>query len=104
MATRRTPVRQWEIDRAQAQKLLKRLDRFIMCDVEKPGNKSRLMTDAQVRAALGILKKYVPDLKHIEHTGNPDRPVIQRIERHIIDPAQTPDSEGVPAPAGGQPL
>lgn len=99
MATRRTPIRQWEVDRAQAAKILRRLDRFMMCDAEKPGNKSRLMTDAQVRAALGVLKKYMPDLKNIEHTGNPDAPVIQRIERVIIDPNPPADPASLQAAA-----
>lgn len=112
MATRRTPIRQWELDKAQANKLIKRLMRHINAegfpgDAEvKPGQKrvkSALLNDSQVRACLGLLKKYMPDLKSIEHTGNPDHPVVHRIERVIIDPA-TPDGASVSAPPDPEPL
>lgn len=109
MATRRTPIRQWEKDRAVANKIINRLMRHVMADAfteppppeegEKP-KKSPLMTDAQVRAALGVLKKYMPDLKSIEHTGDPDRPVVHRIERVIVDP---PAQDPANLPAAAEP-
>lgn len=109
MATRRTPIRQWETERAIGNKMVKRLMRHIMYtgpamvpDPKDPSPEPRLipakesMSDSQVRACLGLLKKYMPDLKSIEHTGNPDHPVVHRIERVIIDPATT-DGASVPA-------
>lgn len=113
MAERRTPRRPHETALIVGNRLVNRLTAHIMADAftepepvpegEKP-KKSPLMTESQVHAALGLLKKYMPDLKSIEHSGNPDRPVIQRVERVIIDPAHPADSEGVPAPAGAGPL
>lgn len=100
MATRRTPIRQWEIDKAIGTRVMNRLLRHVMHQNPDKDPKHHMMTDAQVRAALGILKKYIPDLKHIEHTGNPDAPVIQRIERVIIDPNPPADSQGIRAAAG----
>lgn len=112
MATRRTPIRQWEVDKSQANKLIRRLMRHIAADAfaevppPRPGEKapkSHLMSDSQVRACLGLLKKYMPDLKSIEHTGNPDHPVVHRIERVIVDPDPT-DSPSLPTAADPEPL
>lgn len=116
MATRRTPIRQWEVDKAQANKLVKRLLRHVMYtgpamvpDPKDPCPEPRLipakavMSDSQVRACLGLLKKYMPDLKSIEHTGDPDHPVVHRIERVIVDPNPT-DSPSIPAPTDPEPL
>jgi len=101
MATRRTPVRQWEVDKRTATRIINRLMKHIDADAfaepppvkkgQKPP-KSPLMNDSQVRAALGILKKYMPDLKAIEHTGNPDHPVVTAIVRTIVDPVAPADS------------
>lgn len=108
MATRRTPIRQWETDKRVATLIINRLKRFVMMDATAeppevpPGvkpPKSHLMTDAQVRAALGILKKYMPDLKSIEHSGDPDHPVVHEIRRVIIDSPNSADGASVPAAA-----
>lgn len=49
-------------DRIQATKIVQRLQWFIFGE-EDPANKCPVvMSDAQVRAALGLLKKIVPDL------------------------------------------
>lgn len=94
MTTRRARIQQWAIDQRTAARLINRLMAHVMCDgmpaVPEEGAAvvSLLMNDSQVRAALGILKKYLPDLKAIEHSGNPDRPVITQIKRTIVDPAR----------------
>lgn len=63
----------------------------------------QLMTPTQVMACLGLLKKYMPDLKSIELVGDDTRPVVQRIERVIVDsdPANRPS---IPAAADPEPL
>lgn len=114
MATRRTPIRQWEVDKRVASQLVNRLKKHIMADgfppepaPLEPGEKrpkSVLMNESQVRACLGLLKKYMPDLKSIEHTGNPDHPVVHEIRRVIVDPAHNPDAASVPDPAGAEPV
>lgn len=58
----------------------------------------QMMSDTQVRACLGLLKKYMPDLKSIELVGNADHPVVHRIERVIVDP-HTEDTPSIPAAA-----
>ena len=92
MATRRSSVRQWEIDVQQRDKLVKRLSNFAHMDADStdPKEKKKAMTDGQVKAAVALLKKYMPDLKAIEHTGNPDHPVVQRIVREIRDARVNP--------------
>lgn len=108
MAERRTPRRPHETALIVGNRLVNRLMAHIMADAftepppvaegEKP-KKSPLMTESQVHASLGLLKKYMPDLKSVEHTGNPDAPVIQRIERVIVDPNPPTDSPRIPAAA-----
>lgn len=49
------------------------------------------MTATQVSAALGLLRKSIPDLAAIEHTGKDGERLFERIERQIVRP---PDSNG----------
>lgn len=79
--------RNFQQDRAVAKSLEKRLMDFIKCDPNNPKHAKRMMTGDQVHACLGLMKKYVPDLKSIEFKGDPFAPVLSRIERVIIDPA-----------------
>jgi hypothetical protein len=51
-------------------------------------------TPAQVSAAKTLLSKTLPDLKAIEHSGDPDNPMSMRhqiIQRTVVDPSN-PDS------------
>jgi hypothetical protein len=48
--------------------LSKRLQQFALGENDEAGQPVK-MTSAQVTAALGILKKCVPDLSAIQHTG-----------------------------------
>lgn len=59
--------------------------------------RSPMMTGDQVHAALGLLKKYKPDLKSIEFKGDADHPLVHEIRRVIVDSANTADSAGIPA-------
>jgi hypothetical protein len=47
----------------------------------------REMSASQVSAGLGLLKKALPDLSTVEHMGDADNPIVHRIERLIVDPA-----------------
>jgi hypothetical protein len=49
------------------------------------------MRPSQVTAALGLLKKSVPDLSSVEHSGDADNPVeiINRIEIVALDDDST---------------
>lgn len=52
-------------------------------------NGEREMSQSQIAAAKIVLGKIVPDLSSTELTGNEEKPVIQRIERVILDPSAT---------------
>lgn len=60
----------------QTTQLIRRLNAFALAadDPCYPG-KSCEMTDTQVRAALGLLRKTMPDLAVTQISGDPDRPV-----------------------------
>lgn len=109
---RKTPKTQREKDKIVASMIEARLSRFIRADafaepapVEdgKKSPRSHLMTGDQVHAALGLLKKYRPDLKSVEFVGEVAHDHVHKIEVTIIDPP-TPSGEGVSATAGAQPL
>jgi hypothetical protein len=47
------------------------------------------MSGTQVTAALGLLKKVMPDLQSTQISGDPENPVgVSLVERVIIDPAK----------------
>lgn len=48
--------------------IINRLENHILNDIE--------MTASQVSAALGLLKKAVPDLSSVEIAGNEDKPLL----------------------------
>lgn len=75
----------WTTDKVRARiqtaMLINRLQKFAT------GADGIVMTDAQVRAALGLLKKSLPDLQAVQLSGPGGGPVmIQRIERVIVKP------------------
>lgn len=48
------------------------------------------MSPSQVNAAKTLLGKVIPDLKAVEHSGDPDNPMNhqhQMVERRIVDPS-----------------
>jgi hypothetical protein len=49
------------------------------------------LTSVQVNIGKVLLDKALPDLKAIEHSGDPDNPlnVISKIEHYIVDPKDT---------------
>lgn len=46
----------------------------------------RKMASTQVTAALGLLKKCVPDLSNVEHTGKDGDAILHRIEVAFVAP------------------
>ena len=58
-------------DRIQTSQLVNRLNQFALDDKE-----SIRMTSDQVRAALGLLRKTIPDLAVTTHTGPDGGPVL----------------------------
>jgi hypothetical protein len=70
------------LDAIRATQLLKRLSAFALNKKEKCLNKEYEdpdqkveMSSAQVTAALGLIKKVVPDLSAVTHSGDDENPV-----------------------------
>ena len=88
MAARKRKIRHDESTRAkiQATQLVRRLQFHILgkADPANPIAGIVEMTSTQVQAALGLLRKVLPDLasQQIEHSGEV---AIERIERVIVD-------------------
>jgi|KBSMisStandDraft_5_1062788.scaffolds.fasta_scaffold11537_2 hypothetical protein len=72
MAARLSPKHdQLTRDKIQTSQLVNRLNSFALDESE-----SIRMTSDQVRAALGLLKKTIPDLAVTQHTGPDGGPVL----------------------------
>ncbi len=65
-------------EKIRASQLVNRLEDHVLGEVE--------MTSTQVSAALGLLKKCVPDLQATELTGDPDAPVEMSLKVTGIPP------------------
>jgi hypothetical protein len=91
MAARTTKIRHDDETRAkiQASQLINRLQDHVLSDLD--------LKPTQVQAALGLLKKTLPDLTATELSGDQDNPVaVTQIQRTIIDPVRDTDSQGTP--------
>lgn len=42
------------------------------------------MDASQVQAARALIDKVIPNQKHVEISGDPDKPIIHAIERRIV--------------------
>lgn len=73
--------------RIQASQLINRLTEHAL-------SAAPIMDASQVTAAVKLLGKVVPDLKAVEHSGDPDSPIqmVTRVERVVIRP-QNPDTD-----------
>jgi hypothetical protein len=69
--------------RIRAGGIAKRLEGHVLGKVE--------MTASQVTAALGLLKKVVPDQQHIEHTGQDGGPIEQALTVQFMDAGPVPE-------------
>jgi len=65
-------------DRIRASQLLNRLDAF--------ANGKTDMTTAQVMAARIVIGKVIPDLKSVEVTGDPEKPLAHSLKVKFITP------------------
>jgi hypothetical protein len=75
MAARLSPKHdQLTRDKIQTSQLVNRLNSFALDETE-----SVRMTSDQVRAALGLLKKTIPDLAVTAHTGEDGGPVAIQV-------------------------
>lgn len=74
-------------DKIQTSQLVNRLNSFALDTTE-----SVRMTSDQVRAALGLLKKTIPDLAVTSHTGPDGGPVliVTGVDRDYVEPDTTP--------------
>jgi len=74
-------------DKIQTSQLVNRLNSFALDTTE-----SVRMTSDQVRAALGLLKKTIPDLAVTSHTGPDGGPVliVTGVDRDYVEPDTSP--------------
>ena len=91
-ARKRTWTPQVVRERMRASALSRRLQKFALGEMDDQ-NKPIVMSPAQVTAALGILKKCVPDLSCVEHTG-------EMTHKHV---KELSDEELVAIAAGSSP-
>jgi hypothetical protein len=70
--------------RIRAGGIAKRLEGHVLGKVE--------MSTSQVSAALGLLKKVVPDQQHMELTGAEGGPIVSRIERVVVESPKSQDT------------
>ena len=64
-------------NKIRASQLVNRLENHVFGEIE--------MNSTQVTAALGLLKKCVPDIQAIQHSGDENNPLaIALIERKIV--------------------
>ena len=77
MAARLNP-KQIETTKAaiKTTQLTKRLCAFALGEVDPQSKKPVEMSKVQVTAALGLLKKTLPDTKSIEMSNDPDNPLV----------------------------
>lgn len=68
--------------RIQASQLINRLEEHI--NSGRPG----IMDSSQVSAAMGLLKKVLPDLTSTQHEGNPDKPIAHKLTIEFVRPGE----------------
>lgn len=71
----------------QTTQLVKRLQGFAFGQKDKQSRKPIAMTSDQVKAALGLLKKTLPDLATLTHQGDEDRPLQATMEIVLVKPS-----------------
>lgn len=97
MAARKKPLHPIRIEemreKIRATLLIKRLENHVFAEPQQEDFAKKAMTDSQVRAALGLLGKVLPNVSETktELTGanGGDLRVITRIETVVIDPANS---------------
>lgn len=68
-------------DKIRAAVILERLERNALGELDPP------MTRDQIKSAETVLKKVIPDLSAVTHSGDADNPVqITQIRRVIVQP------------------
>ena len=79
-ATKRNGMRHEEArEKIKTTQLINRLQNHIDAHPETKDLAKKLLSDSQVRATLGLLKKSLPDLQSVELTGDPENPVNMNI-------------------------
>lgn len=81
MAARLNPRHQQSVrDKIRASQLVNALEDHVF------GEGGRKLDSSQVTAALGLLRKCVPDLTNTQVSGDEDNPLIAKIVREVVKP------------------
>jgi hypothetical protein len=75
-------------EKIRATALVARLQAFVLG--RRQGKKEVVMSDAQVRAAFGLLAKCVPDLHRVEHKGLLNNPLGAQAANVLVLATQSP--------------
>jgi len=70
--------------------LVKRLNGFALEEKDRQTNKPIKMSPDQVRAALGLLKKTIPDLAVVQHQGDSENPIVTSHTVRFVRPDKEP--------------
>lgn len=89
MAARLNP-RQDERTRSaiKTSQLVNRLQGFALSEADKQTGRPIEMTGDQVRAAIGLIKKTLPDLQSVVVQGDEDKPLRAKMEVVFVRPVQ----------------
>lgn len=66
-------------EKIRTSQLVNRLEQNAFGEIE--------LTQGQIKSIEVLLKKSLPDLSAVTISGDPNAPVLHRIERSIVDPA-----------------
>jgi hypothetical protein len=88
-------------DAIQTTQLCNRLNRFALDQPDPSTGRQFVMSDTQVRAAIALLRKTIPDLAVTQHTGEGGGPVRMTVYTGVVrhDDAQ-PDTDTATDPVG----
>ena len=64
-------------DKIRASQLVNRLEKHVLGEVD--------MSATQVTAALGLLKKCVPDISAVTHRGDPEQPLVTTVTVRLVE-------------------
>lgn len=92
MAPRTSAIspRQQEQTRAaiKTTQLVKRLQVYALGELDPDGDPKAEIDAGRLKAIEILLRKSLPDLSSVTHTGDPDAPIMHEVIQRIVDPTR----------------